>query len=78
VSSITRPVKGLKNFKRINLARGETKIVKFEIAGEKLHFYNIDMKRDVEPGEFQIMVGTNSEDYLSDVFEIIQTNYSVR
>jgi len=62
VSSVTRPVKELKGFERIALARGETKTVSLEITPEHLAFYNIDMKYMVEPGEFEIMVGSSSRD----------------
>ena len=63
VSSVTRPVKELKGFKRITLEPGETRTVALSITPEKLQFYNIDMERVVEPGEFEIMVGTSSVDY---------------
>lgn len=65
VGSVTRPVKELKGFERIHLERGETKTVEFQITPEKLQFYNEDMERVVEPGEFEIMVGTNSVEYLT-------------
>ncbi len=60
ISSVTRPVKELKNFERLSLKPGESRTVRFEITPEKLWFTNIDMKRVVEPGTFQIMVGTDS------------------
>ena len=63
ISSVTRPVKELKGFKRITLEPGETKKVALSITPEKLQFYNINMKRVVEPGKFEIMVGTSSVDY---------------
>jgi len=63
ISSVTRPVKELKGFKRITLEPGETKTVALSITPEKLQFYNINMERVVEPGEFEIMVGTSSVDY---------------
>lgn len=62
VSSVTRPVKELKGFKRISLKPGETKTVTLEIKSEHLAFHNIDMKYIVEPGEFEIMVGSSSRD----------------
>ena len=65
VSSVTRPVKELKGFERITLKPGETKIVRFTLTPEKLQFYNLNMERVVEPGEFEIMVGTNSNDLTS-------------
>lgn len=62
VSSVTRPMKELKGFERISLKKGETKTVTFEITPEKLQFFDIDMNRVVEPGEFDIMIGNNSND----------------
>lgn len=62
VSSVTRPVKELKGFRRISLNSKETRTVTFEITPEHLAFYNIDMKFAVEPGKFEIMVGNSSQD----------------
>ena len=62
VSSVTRPVKELKGFQKISLEPGETKTVELEITPESLAFYDINMKYVVEPGEFEIMVGTSSRD----------------
>jgi len=60
VSSVTRPVKELRGFERVSLKPGETKTVRFEISSAKLSFTNEQMKRVVEPGEFEIMVGPSS------------------
>ncbi|MEP7254129.1 MAG: glycoside hydrolase family 3 C-terminal domain-containing protein, partial [Ferruginibacter sp.] len=62
VGSVTRPIKELKGFQKINLAAGETKTVLFSITTNDLKFYNYDLKYDWEPGEFQIMIGGNSKD----------------
>jgi beta-glucosidase len=70
VSSVTRPVQELKDFARIHLAKGETKTVEFTITADKLQYYGPDMKRIVEPGEFEVQVGRNSTDYLSEKFEV--------
>lgn len=61
VSSVTRPVKELKGFKRVSLEPGASETVTLPITKEALQFYNRDMKRVVEPGEFDIMVGNSSE-----------------
>jgi beta-glucosidase len=71
VSSVTRPVQELKDFKRITLAKGETKTVEFTINNDKLQFFNTKMKRVVELGEFEVMVGKSSTEYLSDKFEVV-------
>jgi len=60
ISSVTRPVKELKGFKRVSLAAGASTTVTFNITPDALALWNIDMKRVVEPGEFQVMVGPNS------------------
>jgi beta-glucosidase len=65
VGSITRPVKELKGFNKIEIAVGETKQVSFEITPELLKFYNSDLKFDWESGDFQIMVGPNAKDVKS-------------
>jgi beta-glucosidase len=62
VSSVTRPVKELKGFRRITLDPGETQTVAFPITPDRLAFYDIDMIYRVEPGEFRIMVGSSSRD----------------
>jgi beta-glucosidase len=62
VSSVTRPVKELKGFQKVLLAPGETKTVALDITAESLAFYNVQMKYVVEPGEFEIMIGTSSRD----------------
>ncbi len=61
VGSVTRPVKELKGFQKVELKPGESKVVTFTITPEHLKFYNYDLKYDWEPGEFQIMIGTNSK-----------------
>lgn len=63
VSSVTRPIKELKDFKRIALAPGETKQVSFTITPDKLKFYDMNMKEVIEPGDFDIMVGPSSQQY---------------
>jgi beta-glucosidase len=62
VSSATRPVKELKAFRKLFLQPGETKSVAFDITPEQLAFYDIHMRYLVEPGEFDIMVGSSSCD----------------
>jgi beta-glucosidase len=62
LSSVTRPIMELKDFERITLDPGETKTVKLSITPEKLQFYDINMERVVEPGEFEVMIGSSSQD----------------
>jgi beta-glucosidase len=62
VSSVTRPVKELKGFKKVWLKPGESKTVALDITPESLAFYNVNMEYVVEPGDFEIMVGNSSRD----------------
>ena len=62
VGSLSRPVKELKGFKRINLKKGETKAVSFTVTPDDLKFYNQQLEYKCEPGDFNIMVGPNSRD----------------
>ncbi len=72
VSSVTRPVKELKGFKRIELEPGESKTVAFPLTPEHLSFTNIEMLNVTEPGEFEIMVGNSSrnEDLLKTILYV--------
>lgn len=73
VSTVTRPVKELKGFEKVWLEPGETKMVELEIKADTLAFYDINMQYVVEPGEFEIMVGTSSQssDLETVVLEVI-------
>jgi len=62
VASISRPVKELKDFKKVSLQAGEAKEVTFSITPQQLKFYNSQLKYDWEPGQFGIQIGTNSAD----------------
>jgi beta-glucosidase len=69
VSSVTRPIKELKGFKKVSLRPGETKTVALDITPEHLAFYDVNMNYVVEPGEFAILVGNSSRD--SDLQKVI-------
>ena len=62
VASLVRPVKELKDFKKIMLQPGESKIIEFIIDKDKLSFYNQQLDWVAEPGEFEIMIGSSSAD----------------
>jgi len=73
VASIVRPVKELKSFEKIYLKTGETKTVRFTITNKDLSFYHSDLEFKSDPGEFEIMIGSSSEDIrLSGKFELIE------
>jgi len=61
-SSVTRPVKELKDFQRVSLEAGEQRTITFNITPEKLSFYNINMDYITEPGDFTIFIGSSSQD----------------
>ncbi len=71
-SSVTRPLKELKDFARVTLAPKETKTVQFTLPQEKLAFYNQDKQYVVEPGAFNVMVGPSSrdEDLMTETFYV--------
>ena len=71
LSTVTRPVKELKDFARVTLESGETKTIELQISPEKLKFYDINMDYVVEPGEFSIMVGNSSDDKNLQVVKLI-------
>lgn len=62
ISSVTRPIKELKGFKKVHLEPGEGTTVTLDITPDSLAFYDINMKYTVEPGDFEIMIGTSSRD----------------
>lgn len=73
VGSVVRPIKELKGFEKIKLDVGETKTVKFVIDNQKLSFYNDKLEFKSEPGDFDLMIGSSSEDIrLRDGFELIK------
>jgi beta-glucosidase len=74
VSSVTRPVRELKGFRKVRLDPGETATVALEIPPESLAFYDIDMRLVGEPGEFEVMVGGSSraEDLQSVILRVEQ------
>jgi beta-glucosidase len=65
VASISRPVKELKNFKKVMLQPGEKKEISIDITTDDLKFYNSNLQYDWESGDFVVYVGTNSRDVKS-------------
>ena len=70
VASIVRPIKELKGFEKFSLKPKESMTVSFTLTEEELGFYRGDGTFVVEPGEFDVMVGTSSVKGLSGSFEI--------
>jgi beta-glucosidase len=71
IASVSRPIKELKGFKRITLEPGEKKRVTFTLSTDQLAFYDRHMRLIVEPGLYEVMVGSSSEDIrLTGSFEV--------
>lgn len=70
VSTVTRPEKELKGFKKVSLNAGEKKSVQFTVTPDELSFYNLSMKKIVEPGTFTVFVGGNSVDCIEGSFKV--------
>ena len=69
-ASVVRPVKELKGFSRFTLKAGETKQVEFVLTAAELGFYDNNGKFILEPGDFDIMVGTNSQEGVTGSFTL--------
>ena len=72
VATMTRPVKELKGFQRVTLAAGEKRRIEFTLTREHLSFWNREMRFVAEPGEFRVMVGSNSRDLTEAKFELTE------
>ena len=68
ISSVVRPVKELKGFNKISLEPNRSKTLEFVLTSTELGFYNNAGEFIVEPGEFEVMVGTNSQTGLKGKF----------
>ncbi len=74
VSQPVRPIKELKGFEKVMLQPGETKTITFTVDKEKLSFYNDQLERITQPGEFKLMIGSASDDIrLEDTFSLISS-----
>lgn len=68
--SVTRPVKELKSFRKISLDPGESKIINFTLSTNDLKFWDIDINYRVEPGDFHLWIGGDSQAELMAEFEV--------
>jgi beta-glucosidase len=62
LGSVSTPVKQLRGFARLQLKPGETRTADFVLGPEDLMLLNLDKHWVVEPGKFEIMVGSSSAD----------------
>ncbi len=60
-ASVSRPLKELKGFKKVEIPKGEKVTVEFELTTEDMKFYNVDLEYVWEPGEIQVFIGPNSK-----------------
>lgn len=70
VASVVRPVKELKGFKKFSLSSGQSQTLEFKLTDKELGFYDGHGNFKVEPGKFEILVGTSSVEGLTDEFEL--------
>lgn len=66
VASISRPIKELKAFEKVLIKAGESATIKLTLTKEDLSFYNQDGDLIFEPGEFEISIGPNSRDVITE------------
>ena len=67
---MTRPVKELRGFERVTLEPGESRQVTFTVGPEELSMIDRKMQRVVEPGRFDIMVGTSATPTLTAMLDV--------
>lgn len=77
VADTTRPIRELRGYRRVHLDAGETQTIRFTLTPDDLACYDVSMHRSVQPGEFQIFVGGNSVDTLSDTFSVMKGKVTV-
>lgn len=70
VGSLTRPVRELKGFERVELGAGEERRVTFELPASELAFYNHRIEKVIEPGMFKVWIGPNAAEGLEGSFEV--------
>jgi beta-glucosidase len=72
VGSLTRPIRELKQFRRVHLRPGERQVVEFALPADALAFYDNDEQRLLEPGKFEIFVGGSSLAPLAADFDVVE------
>lgn len=73
-STITRPERELKGFQKIYIEPGEMRTVQFHITPRELQFVGSDLQWTVEPGKFEIMIGSNVGNTISTSLEVVPRN----
>ncbi len=60
-ASVVRPVKELKDFRKVMLQPGEARVLRFMIDEDKLKFFNAQLRQVAEPGRFNVQIGLDSQ-----------------
>ncbi|MFW5871449.1 MAG: glycoside hydrolase family 3 N-terminal domain-containing protein [Verrucomicrobiota bacterium] len=74
--SVTRPIRELKGFKKIELKPGESRRVTFDLKASDLVFTTLDMTRRTEPGAFKLWIGPDSQSGLETQFTVVDAGSS--
>jgi len=72
VASLTRPVRELKDIRKVALRPGETKTVTFTLRREQLEFVGADLTPTVEPGAFDVFVAPSAQTGLAGSFRLVR------
>ena len=72
VASVPQPVRELKGFQRLALQPGQSQHIEFKLGFDELAFYNVEVKRVVEPGAFDVYVGGSSEAEKAGSFTVME------
>lgn len=70
VGSSTRPVRELRGFQKVFLKAGESRQITFQITPDLLRYYNYELQHVAEPGDFDVMIGGNSQQLKSARFTL--------
>lgn len=69
-ASVSRPVKELRNFKKVMLKAGQSQRVELPVTEDDLKFYNASLKWGAEPGKFNVFVGLDSDNVQAQSFTL--------
>jgi len=70
VASVTRPQKELKDFQKVYIHKGETQTITFTLSAAQLAFFDVNLKKIIEPGDFKLWVAPDSQSGLSTIFAV--------
>lgn len=70
-ASVVRPVKELKDFRKVELKAGEKQVVRFTLDEDKLKFFNAQLEHVAEVGEFEVQIGLDSQAVKKRTFELL-------